>query len=45
MPDVFSYMLSELKAMLEPPKKLLHTMHTLTPMHTALLHVAPSKAC
>jgi len=42
--DVFNGMLTEFKAMLEPPKKLLNAMHTLAPLHTALLHVAPSKA-
>ena len=42
--DAFNNMLSEFKAMLEPPKKLLQAMHTLAPLHTALLHVAPSKA-
>ncbi|KAI6145479.1 hypothetical protein BKA82DRAFT_995591 [Pisolithus tinctorius] len=41
----FIPVLCELKAMLEPPKKLLSAMHALTPLHAALLHTpfSPSK--
>ena len=42
--EEFNAMLTEFKAMLEPPKKLLSAMHALAPLHTALLHAAPSKA-
>lgn len=43
--ESFIPVLCELKAMLEPPKKLLSAMHALTPLHNALLHApfSPSK--
>ncbi|KAL4068692.1 hypothetical protein V8B97DRAFT_1872814 [Scleroderma yunnanense] len=41
--EAFIPILCELKLNLDPPKKLLNAMHTLSPLHTALLHVAPSK--
>ncbi|KAI6046273.1 hypothetical protein EDC04DRAFT_2864786 [Pisolithus marmoratus] len=43
--EVFRPVLCELKAMLEPPRKLLSAMHALAPLHTALLHTpfSPSK--
>ncbi|KAF8557908.1 hypothetical protein OG21DRAFT_1456688 [Imleria badia] len=41
----FIPLLCNLKAMMEPPTKLLHAMHSLEPLHAALLHAPfpPSK--
>ena len=42
----FIPLLCNLKAMMEPPTKLLHAMHSLEPLHVALLHTpfSPSKS-
>ncbi|KAF8131885.1 hypothetical protein EV363DRAFT_1398292 [Boletus edulis] len=42
----FIPLLSNLKTMMEPPTKLLHAMHSLEPLHVALLHTpySPSKS-
>ncbi|KIJ66118.1 hypothetical protein HYDPIDRAFT_27311 [Hydnomerulius pinastri MD-312] len=44
--ESFIPILCELKSMIEPPTKLLSAMHSLEPLHTALLHTpfSPSKS-